>query len=127
MPPIFGTGAYTVAVCRCSSASIPGSGLSPAALLGRRRRRLHRFSTFRYGLRGSYFALVTLAFAEVLRILSNSVDFTGAGVGILIPLDQGAANFQFASKAGFFWLIWAMTLAASSSSGGSAIRASAPG
>ena len=27
---------------------------------------------FRYGLRGSYFALVTLAFAEVLRILANT-------------------------------------------------------
>jgi branched-chain amino acid transport system permease protein len=68
--------------------------------------------TFRYGLRGSYFALVTLAFAEVLRILSNSVDFTGAGVGILIPLERSAANFSSLTKAGFFWLIWAMTLAA---------------
>ncbi|WP_346909776.1 branched-chain amino acid ABC transporter permease [uncultured Roseibium sp.] len=55
---------------------------------------------------------MTLAFAEVLRILSNSVDFTGAGVGILIPLDQGAANLQFVSKQGFFWIIWLMTLAA---------------
>jgi branched-chain amino acid transport system permease protein len=68
------------------------------------------FSTFRYGLRGSYFALVTLAFAEVLRILSNSVGFTGAGVGILVPLNQSAQNFQFAGKAGFFWVIWTMCL-----------------
>ena len=36
--------------------------------------------TFRYGLRGSYFALVTLAFAEVLRIVATSVSFTGGGV-----------------------------------------------
>ena len=32
--------------------------------------------SFRYGLKGSYFALVTLAFAEVFRILATSVPFT---------------------------------------------------
>ena len=53
-----------------------------------------------------------LAFAEVLRILSNSVPFTGAGVGILIPLKHGLASLQFASKSGYFFFIWAMTLAA---------------
>ena len=31
-------------------------------------------ASFRAGLRGSYFALVTLAFAEVFRVLSNSLD-----------------------------------------------------
>jgi branched-chain amino acid transport system permease protein len=59
-------------------------------------------------LRGSYFALVTLAFAEVFRILANSVGFTGAGSGLLVPLKPGVANFQFASKAGFFWTILAL-------------------
>ena len=39
------------------------------------------------GLRGSYFALVTLAFAEVFRILANAAGFTGGGVGQLIKLD----------------------------------------
>jgi branched-chain amino acid transport system permease protein len=62
------------------------------------------YLVFRYRLRGSYFALVTLAFAEVFRILSNAVNFTGAGVGLLMPLDARFANMQFASKAGFYWL-----------------------
>ena len=43
--------------------------------------------TFRSGLRGSYFALVTLAFAEVLRIIASVAPITGAGVGTLIKLD----------------------------------------
>ena len=43
--------------------------------------------TFRSGLRGSYFALVTLAFAEVLRIVASVAPITGAGVGTLIQLD----------------------------------------
>lgn len=61
--------------------------------------------TFRYGLKGSYFALVTLAFAEVFRILAVSVPFTGAGVGLMIPLKESVANLQFESRVGFMYLI----------------------
>jgi branched-chain amino acid transport system permease protein len=108
----FGTGAYTVAVLQVQLGLNPWLGLVAGGALAVGVASFIGFTTFRYGLRGSYFALVTLAFAEVLRILSNTVPFTGAGVGILIPLDPGAANLQFASKAGFYWLLWAITLGA---------------
>ncbi|WP_349360896.1 branched-chain amino acid ABC transporter permease [Stappia sp.] len=108
----FGTGAYTVAVLQVQFGLNPWLGLIAGAALGVAVAAFIGFTTFRYGLRGSYFALVTLAFAEVLRILSNTVDFTGAGVGILIPLEQSATNMQFASKAGYYWLLWLITLAA---------------
>jgi branched-chain amino acid transport system permease protein len=61
--------------------------------------------SFRYGLKGSYFALVTLAFAEVFRIVALSVPFTGAGVGLMLPLRESVGNMQFASRAGYVWLI----------------------
>ena len=61
--------------------------------------------SFRYGLKGSYFALVTLAFAEVFRIVSLSVPFTGAGVGLMLPLKESAENMQFGTRAGFVWLM----------------------
>jgi len=61
--------------------------------------------TFRYGLKGSYFALVTLAFAEVFRILALSVPFTGAGVGLMLPLRESFANMQFGSRRGYVFLI----------------------
>ncbi|MDN2567196.1 branched-chain amino acid ABC transporter permease [Aquibium sp. A9E412] len=108
----FGTGAYAVAVLQVELGLNPWLGLAAGGLLAAGVGAFVGFCTFRYGLRGSYFALVTLAFAEVLRILSNSVWFTGAGVGILIPLERGAASFQFVDKAGFFWVIWGMALAA---------------
>ena len=60
--------------------------------------------SFRYGLKGSYFALVTLAFAEVFRILAVTVDFTGGGVGLMLPLRESAANLQFGSRRGFLLL-----------------------
>lgn len=108
----FGTGAYAVAVLQVQFDINPWLGMVAGGFAAAAVGAFIGFCTFRYGLRGSYFALVTLAFAEVLRILSNSVDFTGAGVGILIPLERSAANFQFLTKEGFFWVIWAMTFAA---------------
>ena len=68
--------------------------------------------TFRYGLKGSYFALVTLAFAEVFRILALSFDFTGGGVGLMVPLRESFANMQFASRKGYVALIGAFVVAA---------------
>lgn len=61
--------------------------------------------SFRYGLKGSYFALVTLAFAEVFRIVALSVAFTGAGVGLMLPLRESFSNMQFDSRAGYVWLV----------------------
>src|SRR5438309_7608125 len=60
---------------------------------------------FRSGLRGSYFALVTLAFAEVLRIMASVTPVTGAGVGILIALDLRPQAFQFQSRVPFYWIV----------------------
>jgi branched-chain amino acid transport system permease protein len=106
----FGTGAYAAAVLQAKLgwnawATVPAA-LALGALVGAFIGAL----SFRYGLRGSYFALVTLAFAEVFRILANNVSFTGAGVGIMVKLKAGAENFQFASKAGYLYVVLAFAL-----------------
>lgn len=100
----FGTGAYVQAIAQqhgmnpwgalpLALAASAGIGLAVGAL------------TFRYGLKGSYFALVTLAFAEVFRIVALSVPFTGGGVGLMVPLRESAANMQFGTRAGYLWLV----------------------
>lgn len=61
------------------------------------------FISFRYGLRGSYFALVTLAFAEVFRVIASVADITGGGQGRYLPTKVGLENLQFATKAGYFY------------------------
>ncbi|MCG2593749.1 branched-chain amino acid ABC transporter permease [Ramlibacter sp. XY19] len=104
----FGTGAYVQAIAQVQGHLNPWLALllavAAAAAVGLGVGAL----SFRYGLRGSYFALVTLAFAEVFRILALSVPFTGAGVGLMVPLQAGAANMQFADKRGFAWLALAL-------------------
>jgi len=67
---------------------------------------------FRARLRGSYFALVTLAFAEVFRICANAAPVTGGAAGLLLKLDPRPANFQFGSRAAFVWIALACVAAA---------------
>lgn len=105
----FGTGAYAATVLQLRLGVDPWACLPLAGLAGAAMGAIVGGVSFRYGLRGSYFALATLAFAEVLRILADSLDFTGAGVGLQIPLKQTAANFQFATRGGFYWVMLALT------------------
>jgi len=104
----FGTGAYATAILqvRYGVNAWPGfaAGVGAGAVLGA----IIGALTFRAGLRGSYFALVTLAFAEVLRILASVAPVTGAGVGTLIKLDLHASALQFQSRAAFYWVILAL-------------------
>src|SRR5689334_10386866 len=97
----FGTGAYAAAVLQVKLGWNAWLALPAALALGAAVGAFIGVLSFRYGLRGSYFALVTLAFAEVFRILANNVQLTGAGVGMMIKLEPGAARFQFADKAGY--------------------------
>lgn len=108
----FGTGAYVQAIAQLQGGLNPWLALplaiAAAALIGL----FFGALSFRYGLKGSYFALVTLAFAEVFRIVSLSVPFTGAGVGLMVPLREGAANMQFGDRRGYVWLMLALVAAA---------------
>jgi branched-chain amino acid transport system permease protein len=104
----FGTGAYVAAILQvrlgvnawAAFALAIAGGALVGAVIGA--------LTFRSGLKGSYFALVTLAFAEVLRILASVAPITGAGVGILIALDLRPQAFQFQSRAPFYWIALAL-------------------
>lgn len=107
----FGMGAYADAVLQARygvnawAASLLGvaAGGALGAVLG--------FMAFRARLRGSYFALITLAFAEVLRIAANAAPITGGAAGVLLRLDPRLANFQFESRAIFAWIAVALVAA----------------
>jgi branched-chain amino acid transport system permease protein len=104
----FGTGAYVTAILQVRFGINAWLGFGAGIMAGAALGAVIGALTFRSGLRGSYFALVTLAFAEVLRIVASVAPITGAGVGTLIKLDLGAASFQFQSRAVFYWVILAL-------------------
>lgn len=100
----FGMGAYAMALLQVRFGVNAWAALPVAMLLGALVGFLLGFLSFRAQLRGSYFALVTLAFAEVFRILANASSFTGGAAGVLVPLKADVANFQFADKRAFYWV-----------------------
>jgi len=108
----FGTGSYITAVLQArygiNAWFAFALGIAGGALVGA----VIGALTFRSGLRGSYFALVTLAFAEVLRIVASVTPITGAGIGTLIKLDLRPIAFQFQSRAAFYWIILLLVAAA---------------
>jgi branched-chain amino acid transport system permease protein len=108
----FGTGAYVQAIAQLSLGWNAWVALVAAVLAAAVVAAFVGALTFRYGLKGSYFALVTLAFAEVFRILALSVTFTGGGVGLMLPLHASLANMQFASRKGYIALILGWVVAA---------------
>jgi len=104
----FGTGAYAAALLQVRLGINPWIAFAIGALAGAAVGWVIGHLSFRSGLRGSYFALVTLAFAEVLRILANAATFTGGAAGVLIKLDVRPENFQFDSRGAFFWIALAL-------------------
>ena len=108
----FGFGAYAQAICQMQAGWNPWAALLVSIGLAAAVGAAVGAMTFRYGLKGSYFALVTLAFAEVCRILAVSFKFTGGGVGLMLPLKQSVANLQFPSKLGFIYVLLALVVIA---------------
>jgi branched-chain amino acid transport system permease protein len=108
----FGTGAYANAILQVrygvNAFAAFAAGIAAGAAVGA----VIGALTFRANLRGSYFALVTLAFAEVLRILASVAPLTGAGAGLLVRLDLRPEALQFQSRAVFYWFILALVTAA---------------
>lgn len=104
----FGAGAYASALLQMKLGVNAWLAFAAAGLVGAAVGFGIGYLSFRSGLRGSYFALITLAFAEVLRILANATDFSGDGVGLYLPLQVGIANLQFATKAGYYYLALAL-------------------
>jgi branched-chain amino acid transport system permease protein len=104
----FGTGAYATAILQVRYGINAWIGFAAAIAAGAAVGAVIGGLAFRAGLRASYFALVTLAFAEVLRIVASVAPITGAGVGILIKLDLGPQSFQFQSRASFYFVVLAL-------------------
>lgn len=62
-------------------------------------------------LRGHYFAIASLAVAEVLRELTNSAtDLTGGGMGLNIPFDAASGGGVVAEAAYYFRAMWALLI-----------------
>ena len=104
----FGAGAYVSAILHTTYGVNPWLAWPFAALAGAFVGWLVGVLSYRAGLKGAYFALITLAFAETGRIVANSLPITRGGLGILVQADHRAANFQFRDPVWFYYLALAL-------------------
>jgi branched-chain amino acid transport system permease protein len=111
----FGIGAYTSTLLFVRLGISPWIGLVAGGLLAAAFGCLGGYLSFRYGLRGPYFALVTLAFAEMLRLVAVNWMAVGGPMGILIPLSKTGDSvwrLQFQEKLPYCYVALALLGAA---------------
>lgn len=107
----FGIGAYTSTLLFLSFGLSPWIGMPVGMLLAVVAAAAIGYPCFR--LRGPFFALATLAFGEVLRVVSISWrDLTQGSNGLSIPFKPGFMNMMWYGKAMFFYLILVYALIA---------------
>jgi len=107
-----GIGAYACAVLAVEKGLTPWIGMfvggALAAVLGT----LIGFLGFRFGLRGFYFVLLTVAFAEICRIVASNVDAIGGAVGYYITFTGDPRQFQFQDARAYYYIALVLMLGA---------------
>ncbi|MFC0212278.1 branched-chain amino acid ABC transporter permease [Paenibacillus chartarius] len=103
----YGVGAYTSSILLTKFGLSPWLGMLAGAVLAILIGLMIGFLSFRYNLKGSYFALATLAFSEILRIIVQNTEYLNKTLGILIPLEPKPSMFQFESSSGYYYVIFA--------------------
>lgn len=66
------------------------------------------YLSFHYNLKGDYFALATMAFCEIFRVIFKNTKALHAASGVSIPFSKNIALMQFGSKAGFLYVAYIM-------------------
>ena len=108
----FGVGAYLSSLLYVKSGVSPWIGMLAGAVLAAALGGFIGYLTFRYKLKGAFFALSTFAFSEMLRIIALNWSLTGKAMGILIPLKEGGSfqAFQFIDKMSYYYIILSMVV-----------------
>lgn len=105
----FGVGAYASTLLFVEAGVTPWLGMWAGAAVAALLAVGIGLLGFRFGLRGVYFALTTLAFNEILRVLVLHWDLAGGAVGVFLPFKGDApALFQFKGRLPFYYIALAM-------------------
>lgn len=115
----FGLGAYVPLVLSREFAVNPWLGMLAGSLLAAVYALCIGGLSFRYDVGGSYFALVTLAFAELLLYLFINVDQLGGASGFVKPFpdaygaEYGLLAFQFRETVPYYYVALGLLLVVS--------------
>ncbi|GIQ77405.1 branched-chain amino acid ABC transporter permease [Bradyrhizobium sp. RD5-C2] len=107
-----GLGAYSVAVLEVKYGISPWIGLLLGMFLAGSVGAALAWLSFRFEVRGIYFALLTIAAAEFARIMFSGWEFVGAMQGLFFPAPTNAIEFSMLRGDARFYYFVALALAA---------------
>ena len=107
-----GIGGYTAAMLSNELGLSPWLGMFVGAALAGVLGAIIGYLGFRFGLRGFYFVLLTVAFAEVCRILVSNIDALGGALGLYITFTGNPRQFQFQDQRVYYYIALGLMLAA---------------
>ena len=107
-----GLGAYVSAILFQQFGVSPWLGLLAAGAVSAALGAAVGFLGFRFGVRGFYFVLLTVAVAEVCRIVANNVEAVGGAVGYYITFTGNVWHFQFPDSRAHYYITLALMLGA---------------
>ncbi len=106
-----GVGAYTSAMLALEAGLSPWLGMFVGGALAAGLGAVIGFLGFRFGLRGFYFVLLTVAFAEVCRIVALNTEAVGGALGLYITFTGNPAQFQFRDARAYYYVALGFMLA----------------
>jgi branched-chain amino acid transport system permease protein len=107
-----GVGGYTAAMLSIELGLTPWLGMLVGGVLAALLGALVGYLGFRFGLRGFYFVLLTVAFAEICRIAVTNIDALGGPLGLYITFTGNPRQFQFQDARAYYYIALALMLVA---------------
>ncbi len=107
-----GVGGYAAALLSMHAGLTPWVGMWIGGALAGGLGAVIGYLGFRFGLRGFYFVLLTVAFAEICRVLALNVDAVGGALGLYITFTGNPRQFQFQDNRVYYYVALALMVAA---------------
>jgi branched-chain amino acid transport system permease protein len=107
-----GIGGYTSTVLALHWGITPWVGMLAGAILAALLGGVIGYLGFRFGLRGFYFVLLTVAFAEICRIAVSNIEGLGGALGLYITFTGDPRQFQFQDNRAYYYIALALMLLA---------------
>ena len=107
-----GVGGYAAALLSMHAGLTPWIGMWIGGMLAAALGAFIGYLGFRFGLRGFYFVLLTVAFAEICRVVALNVDAVGGALGLYLTFTGNPRQFQFQDNRVYYYVALALMLGA---------------
>ncbi len=99
-----GLGAYTSVYLAQNFGVSPWLGMFAGGVVAVIVALLLGFLGFRFGLRGVYFVILTISFAEITRLIVSHIEALGSFSGIFVDFKPSFVNFQFRGNMPYYYI-----------------------